>query len=95
MDALLSLPGQHFLRRLDNLARPWIEIFRVRRGGLGAMRAQIVVRARYAENALFTQPPRQYLILAAGLDTFALRPATCRCSKWITPQPRRGSARDS
>ena len=40
------------------------------------MRAQIVVRARYAEDRLdraVAQGTAQYLILAAGLDTFALR----------------------
>jgi methyltransferase (TIGR00027 family) len=40
------------------------------------MRAQIVVRARYAEDRLdraVAQGITQYLILAAGLDTFALR----------------------
>ena len=40
------------------------------------MRAQIVVRARYAEDRLeraLAQGVTQYLILAAGLDTFALR----------------------
>lgn len=76
VEALLPLPGQHFLRRLDTLARPWISAFRQRRGALDAMRAQIVVRARYAEDALVAQNPSQYLVLAAGLDTFALRHAT-------------------
>ena len=76
VEALLPLPGQHFLRRLDTLARPWISAFRQRRGGLAAMRAQVVVRARYAEDALLDQNPGQYLVLAAGLDTFALRHAT-------------------
>ena len=75
VEALLPLPGQHFLRRLSTLARPWISAFRQRRSGLDAMRAQIVVRARYAEDALFAQDPSQYLVLAAGLDTFALRHA--------------------
>ena len=40
------------------------------------MRAQIVVRARYSEDALQAHNPSQYLVLAAGLDTFALRHAT-------------------
>ncbi len=75
VEALLSPPGQRFLRRLDTLARPWISAFRVRRGGLAAMRAQLVVRARYAEDALSAHSPHQYLVLAAGLDTYALRHA--------------------
>lgn len=75
VEALLPLPTQHYLRRLDALARSWISVFRQRRSGLDAMRAQIVVRARNAEDALFAQGPCQYLVLAAGLDTFALRRA--------------------
>lgn len=75
VEPLLSLPSQHFLHRLDTLAYPWIAAFRQRRSGLDAMRAQIVVRARYAEDALAAQNPQQYLVLAAGLDTFALRHA--------------------
>ena len=75
VEPLLSLPGQHFLRRLDTLAHPWIAAFRQRRSGLDAMRAQVVVRARYAEDALAAHNPQQYLVLAAGLDTFALRHA--------------------
>jgi len=73
VEALLPAPGRRFLRRLDALAGPWITAFRRRRGGLDTMRAQIVVRARYAEDALAELTPSQYLILAAGLDTFALR----------------------
>ena len=75
VEALLSLPSRHFLRRLTGIARAWIAMFRQRRGGLDAMRAQVVVRARYAEDALLAQNPAQYLVLAAGLDTFALRHA--------------------
>ena len=76
VESLLSLPSRHYLRRLDALARSWIAIFRQRRSGLAAMRAQIVVRARFAEDALAAHAPRQYLVLAAGLDTYALRHAT-------------------
>lgn len=49
---------------------------RVRDPGSKAMRAQIVVRARYAEDCLKdarVQGVRRYVILGAGLDTFALR----------------------
>jgi methyltransferase (TIGR00027 family) len=73
VEALLPAPGRHFLNRLDRLAPAWIGAFRRRRGALDTMRAQIVVRARYAEDALAEHAPSQYVILAAGLDTFALR----------------------
>src|SRR5512139_3816910 len=75
VETLLPAPGRRFLRRLDALAGPWITAYRSRRGGLDTMRAQIVVRARYAEDALADLSPSQYLILSAGLDTFALRHA--------------------
>lgn len=75
VEALLPAPTQRFLRRLDALSRTWISAFRRRRSGLDTMRAQIVVRSRYAEDALATTAPQQYLVLAAGLDTFALRNA--------------------
>jgi methyltransferase (TIGR00027 family) len=73
VEVLLPPAGRHFLRRLDELTPAWVGAFRRRRGALDSMRAQIVVRARYAEDALAAHAPCQYLILAAGLDTFALR----------------------
>ena len=76
VESLLSLASQRYLQRLDALAHPWIAVFRQRRSGLAAMRAQIVVRARFAEDALLAHAPQQYLVLAAGLDTYALRHAT-------------------
>ena len=74
------LPGyaQRFLSRFDALPESWRRVYRQRRGALGQLRAQIVVRARYAEDALQRASVRgvgQFLILAAGLDTFALRDA--------------------
>ena len=87
MEALLSLPEQPFLRRLDTLAHSWISAFRWRRSGRDAMRAQIVGRARYAEDALLAQNPSQYLVLAAGLDTFALRHATERMQGFEIDHP--------
>jgi methyltransferase (TIGR00027 family) len=75
VEALLPAPARHFLRRLDTIDRAWITTFRSRRGALDTMRAQIVVRNRYAEDALCACRPSQYLVLAAGLDTFALRHA--------------------
>ena len=76
VEALLPAYARRFLRRLDDLPRPWLSVYRQRRGALAGMRAQIVVRARYAEDALARARGRgiaQYLVLAAGLDTFALR----------------------
>jgi methyltransferase (TIGR00027 family) len=73
VERLLPAPGRRFLTRLDALDRAWISTFRSRRGALDSMRAQIVVRARYAEDALAALAPSQYLVLAAGLDTYALR----------------------
>jgi methyltransferase (TIGR00027 family) len=72
------LPGyaRRLLRRIDELPRQWLRIYRQRGSALAPMRAQIVVRARYAEDALAHARlggAGQYLILAAGLDTFALR----------------------
>ena len=97
VEALLSLPEQPFLRRLDTLAHSWISAFRGRRSGRDAMRAQIVGRARYAEDALLAQNPSQYLVLAAGLDTFALRHATEGMQGFEIdhPRPRPGSGRGS
>jgi methyltransferase (TIGR00027 family) len=77
--AFLSPAQQRFLRRLGTLPRPWLRAFRQRRDALTSMRSQIVVRARYAEDALAAARARgcgRYLVLAAGLDTFALRQAS-------------------
>ena len=76
VEPLLPAYVGRFLRRIDLLPQRWRSVYRQRRSGLSAMRAQIVVRARYAEDALDQARKRgigQYLILAAGLDTFALR----------------------
>ena len=75
VEELLSASSQRYLQRIDALARTWMAVLHHRRSALAAMRAQIVVRARFAEDALFAHAPRQYLVLAAGLDTFALRHA--------------------
>jgi len=72
----LSPYQQRFLKRLSTMQRNWSRAFRQRRDALTAMRSQIVVRARYAEDALAAARKRgchRYVILAAGLDTFALR----------------------
>jgi methyltransferase (TIGR00027 family) len=67
---------RRFLARLDALPKRWLGTFRQRRSALGSMRAQILVRARYTEDALAearSAGATRYLILAAGLDTFTLR----------------------
>ena len=76
--ALDLLPDyqQRFIRRLTTLASPWQRRFSRRLGAVTSMRAQIVVRARYAEDALADAVESgvgRYVVLAAGLDTFALR----------------------
>lgn len=75
------LPGyqQRFLDRLSALAPRWRRSFRQRRSALGSMRAQIVVRSRYADDALASARAAgdvaRLLVLAAGLDTSAWRHA--------------------
>lgn len=76
--AAAFLPGyqQRFLARLQALPQGWTQAFRQRRSAIGRMRAQILVRSRYAEDALAGARGAgavRYLILAAGLDTFAWR----------------------
>jgi len=77
------LPGyqRRFIRRLQALSKPWLGRYRQRRDAFTAMRAHVVVRARYAEDSLSEARKTtnravgadRYVILAAGLDTFALR----------------------
>lgn len=79
IDLGASSPGSVFLqwlleRRLRRRLPPWLS----RRPALGIRRtrAQIVVRGRYAEDTLEAAVRtglRQYVLLAAGLDSFALR----------------------
>jgi methyltransferase (TIGR00027 family) len=76
--AIEFLPGpqQHFLSRLGALPESWRPIFRQRRSALTRMRAQVLLRSRIAEDALAAARRDgigRYLVLAAGLDTFALR----------------------
>jgi methyltransferase (TIGR00027 family) len=77
VEALLPAAARRLFRRLDRLGRAtWRPSDWRRRSGAAQMRAQIVVRARYAEDLLHSARQRgagQYLILAAGLDTYALR----------------------
>lgn len=79
--AVQLLPAylQRYVRRLGALPKRWLKTFRLKRSSLTSMRAQVVVRARYAEDALADLQSRQgcdrFMVLAAGLDTFALRQA--------------------
>lgn len=69
---------RRFLDRLDALPRRWLQAFRQRRSAVGRMRAQIVVRARFADDALQAARHRgvaRHVVLAAGLDTSAWRQA--------------------
>lgn len=76
--SLLPEFQRRFLDRLGALPQTWLRTFRQRRYGLTPMRAQIVVRSRYAEDALQEAQSagiQRYLILSAGLDTFGQRQA--------------------
>ena len=67
---------QRYLRRLERLPLRWLKRYRSRWPLLTSMRGHIVVRARYVEDQLdIARQARlaRHLILAAGLDTFALR----------------------
>ncbi|MDZ7670121.1 MAG: class I SAM-dependent methyltransferase [Gammaproteobacteria bacterium] len=68
---------QRFLQRLGSLPPAWLRVFRQRRSYLGGIRAQVLVRARYSEDALAAARSNpgigRYVILAAGVDTFAWR----------------------
>jgi len=67
---------QRFLDRLERLEPRWARQFRQRQAGAAQMRAQILVRARYAEDALAAARRRgaeRYVILGAGFDSFAQR----------------------
>lgn len=73
---LLPAVQARFLERLARLPRSWTAIYRQRYNGLTGMRSHVVVRARYAEDALVGARRRgavRYVVLAAGLDTYALR----------------------
>lgn len=72
------LPGyqQRYIRRLGALTRFWRGYYIRQADAFTALRSQVVVRSRYAEDALTasrSEGTGRYVILAAGLDTFALR----------------------
>ena len=73
---LLPAYQRRYIERLQALSGPWLGRFRQRRGAFTGMRSQVVVRTRYAEDALESARRAgadRYVILAAGLDTFAFR----------------------
>jgi methyltransferase (TIGR00027 family) len=72
---LLPAYQRRYIKRLAALAPDWLRRYRSRFNAFTAMRAQIVVRARYAEDALSApgEPIGRYVVLAAGLDTYAAR----------------------
>ncbi len=74
------LPGyqRRFITRMRALSAPWQKRFRQKDSLLRAMRAHVCVRARYAEDMLAEARHagiERYVVLAAGLDTFAYRQA--------------------
>tara|TARA_R110000868_G_scaffold20217_2_gene85782 strand:+ start:240 stop:1115 length:876 start_codon:yes stop_codon:yes gene_type:complete len=78
--SLLLLPDyqRRYLSGLGRFANPLLNRLRRPSDAFNAMRSHIVVRARYAEDKLERarrQGIERYVILAAGLDTFAWRQA--------------------
>lgn len=76
--ALRLLPGlpRGYIQRLSLLPTTRLRRYRRRFDAVAQMRAQIVVRSRYAEDALGhddARPAARFVILGAGLDTFACR----------------------
>ena len=73
---LLSLPARLLLRAPAHLARRLARGTRSAAKNIGQLRGQIIVRSRYTEDQLekrIAAGVSQYVILSAGLDTFALR----------------------
>ncbi len=73
---LLPAYQRRFITRLAALSQPWLRSYRQRRSMFTTMRAQVVVRARYAEDVLSKARKtgvNRCVVLAAGLDTFAFR----------------------
>jgi len=73
---LLSLPARLLLRRPPNALRRMWQLQELSRPEIAALRGQIVLRARFAEEVLcerMEQGVAQYVVLGAGLDSFSLR----------------------
>jgi methyltransferase (TIGR00027 family) len=78
--AIRLLPNlqRRYLRRMALLPRTRLRRYRGRFDAIALLRAQIVVRARFAEDALGDARhagASRFVILGAGLDTYALRQA--------------------
>ncbi|MCB1685332.1 MAG: class I SAM-dependent methyltransferase, partial [Pseudomonadales bacterium] len=96
---LLPALQRQQIRSMGRLARLWPRRMRPPDSALTAIRAQVLVRARFAEDTLAVARSggiSRYLILGAGLDTFALRqpqpgievveidhPATQNWKRWL------------
>jgi len=73
---LLPAYQRRFILRLAALSSGWQKQYRQKYGPFTNMRTHVIVRARYAEDALARAREHginRYVVLAAGLDTFALR----------------------
>ncbi len=71
---LLPAFQRRYIRRLGDLAPSWLRRYRTRLDAFTAMRAHLVVRARYAEDVLAAGDDfTRYIVLGAGFDTFAQR----------------------
>ena len=74
--AYLPANQQRYLEWLEGIAERWRGRFRPRRYAAADVGSQILVRARYAEDSLAAAVSRgceRYVILGAGLDTYAER----------------------
>ena len=76
--AINLLPGaqRRYLRRMATLPTSFWRPLRRRYPAFTAMRGQVVTRSRYAEDQLHlarSAGAMRYVVLGAGLDTFALR----------------------
>lgn len=75
-ERLLPAYQQRYLQRIGALSRFWRRNYFRQSDAFSALRAQVVVRSRYAEDALADSREHgaaRYVVLAAGADTFALR----------------------
>ena len=74
--AYLPVYQRDYLRWLADMAERWRGVYRPRRHAASNVGSQVLVRARYAEDALEAAVRRgckRYVILGAGLDTYAER----------------------
>jgi methyltransferase (TIGR00027 family) len=74
--AYLPVNQRRYLEWLADLAERWRGTYRLRRHAAADVGSQVLVRARYAEDALAAAVGRgcqRYVILGAGLDTYAER----------------------